>query len=513
MSRTLSSHYVFYDRLKDDGAQQQQLYASVMSKMSQAMAEASRVNISTAKLKAQADKEREKERALIEQYFGTVIPNGWGTGTTTQDFIDTFNECLNLKDAYERSKQLIMTSSSKGIFSWFGTYFEKQILQDIDQAAENFDCSSTAALQKSVEQWLETLVPKTLEYMINDTELENKSIDPKLKSAYKDLLRVIGSVQQQGSFAQQMAKIYHLDQVANEITKAMNTKQTFQQVKSLRHAVHIRGGYALEALYDAIAETIVPGKHGNIGSLGAKADNILAFDIDFGEIVNFLEEKSSHGRLDNVQIFNDLDARLNNYNRGFLVYVSDKNYTLNNGFKSRGGYSAGEDLNIQEYERLMNIAGQNVETFVGAILQLANGAVGQDMNDENFESIIAKNIAYLLFDDFNALGMGLTNGTNVLHIMNVNGILIPISSILYALVDAIEGIIEVNPASIVNVSIQHPADVKFPTSADQSRFVAQNGGNNMLAWITQRQEALEQTEISTHFLGNLRQLISGGMFR
>jgi hypothetical protein len=53
------------------------------------------------------------------------LPNDWGTGTSTKNFIDAFNECLNLKDAYERSKQLISTSSSKGLFSWFGTYFEK----------------------------------------------------------------------------------------------------------------------------------------------------------------------------------------------------------------------------------------------------------------------------------------------------------------------------------------------------------------------------------------------------
>jgi hypothetical protein len=56
-----------------------------------------------------------------------------------------------------------------------------------------------------------------------------------------------------------MANIYHLDDISREITKALEAKTSLKEVTNLHHAVHIRSGYALEALYDAIAETIVPG--------------------------------------------------------------------------------------------------------------------------------------------------------------------------------------------------------------------------------------------------------------
>jgi hypothetical protein len=43
-----------------------------------------------------------------------------------------------------------------------------------------------------------------------------------------------------------------------------------------------------------------------------------------------------------------------------------------------------------------------------------------------------------LFDDLNTIGSGLENGPSSIHLMNLNGLFIPISSILYALGDALQ---------------------------------------------------------------------------
>jgi hypothetical protein len=68
--------------------------------------------------------------------------------------------------------------------------------------------------------------------------------------------------------------------------------------------------------------------------------------------------------------------------------------------------------------------------------------VAEDLSPIELENALAQMIAYFLFDDYNALKSGLTNGVNTLHVMNLNGVLLPISSILFALVDAIERNIE-----------------------------------------------------------------------
>jgi hypothetical protein len=86
----------------------------------------------------------------------------------------------------------------------------------------------------------------------------------------------------------------------------------------------------------------------------------------------------------------------------------------------------------------METANRNVSSFIGAIEQLAKGAVGQDLSKTDYADIISKNIAFLLFDDFNTIGSGLENGPSSIHLMNLNGLFIPISSILYALGDALQ---------------------------------------------------------------------------
>ena len=58
---------------------------------------------------------------------------------------------------------------------------------------------------------------------------------------------------------------------------------------------------------------------------------------------------------------------------------------------------------------------KNIDTFVGAMMQLGEGAIG-DSREQAFERIIAQNIAYLLFDDFDTIG---DSSSNAIHIMNL----------------------------------------------------------------------------------------------
>ena len=512
ISRTLESSYVFYDRLQEDYPS---LHGAVSTRMDEAVAEAQRVATISDDIRRQADKEREKENVLIQTFYGTKIAPRLDNSKEVVNFIDLFNDCLNLKDVYERNKSLIMNSEGqKGVFSYFGTYLEHVLDEDWQRAAASFDYSSTSSLEKSVQAWLEKKIPEAIEEMFN-AKVENSMIDPELQNAYKELLPLIGQVSQHGSYSQELAKIYGLDEIKEEIVRALNIskKNVVKEIKTIKANMHSRGGLALEALDDLIAGAIGADGHKIVGSLGAKADNIMTFGFDMTHVAEYLDGISNGvSRKRNIDLFSSLERHLQGLHSGFIVYTSDKNYTLNSGFRSRGGYSAGEDLTARSFKEIMDMAGKNMDTFIGAILQFNKKAVGDGKNKEVFEQVIAKNIAYLLFDDFTAVGAGLSNGVNTLHVMNLNGILLPISTILYALADSIDKVIELSPTSIVSVHISTPT-ILFPTPADQSKWVADNGGNNIAAWEYQRQYSLDNTKISTHFLASLQTLLRNTMLR
>jgi hypothetical protein len=127
--------------------------------------------------------------------------------------------------------------------------------------------------------------------------------------------------------------------------------------------------------------------------------------------------------------------------------------------------------------------------------------VGQADDKTDYADIISKNIAYLLFDDYNTIGVGLENGLNSIHIMNLNGLFVPISSILYALGDAISN--EESIKGIVKTNIDLPS-ILFPTAESQRDYERSTGSS---AWWAQREDMLDEGEIETHFLGNLKKLL------
>jgi hypothetical protein len=103
-------------------------------------------------------------------------------------------------------------------------------------------------------------------------------------------------------------------------------------------------------LVDLILERALPkdGESGHVimGDLGARADNIFTIGIDFSEIQDFLDNEEFGTREKNIRAFTKLGEHLQKFQEGFIVYTSDKNYSLSDGFKSRGGFSAGEPMTL-----------------------------------------------------------------------------------------------------------------------------------------------------------------------
>ena len=521
MSRILSSHYVFYERLNDTDETQEHkdLYKIVRNRMTEAADAASEARADVSFIYAQADKEREKELALIERMIG-IAPEKRDWVEQSNSIIDAINLCINSKEIYNRIHQTILANGKtqgKGMFSFFGGYLQATINEEWSNFTKKMKKKTTLDItEEDLSNWLYSdVLPKAIKRMF-DAQPED-GVDQELQSAYQDLAKLVGTFDQAGSFAQQIADIYELDVVAAEIKKKISTRKTkkkpggINSLTSNAKVNYIRGGYTLEALVDLMVANVLPddGKsgHSNMGSFGAKVDNLWTIDIDFSEVQEILEEQEMGSRELNIRAFNELGEKLNKLNSGFLVYTSDKNYTLNDGFRQRGGFSSGTSLSLRQYEQLMLMANKNARQFIGAIEQLASGAVGQADDKTDYADIISKNIAYLLFDDYNTIGVGLENGPNAIHIMNLNGLFVPISSILYALGDAISN--EENIKGIVKTNIILPA-IKFPSAESQRSYEKSTGSS---AWWAQKEEMLDKGKIQTHFLGNLKKLLQSQTLR
>lgn len=510
-STSLSSHYVYYDRLKDeDNEKYKNLYAAVHNKMLQAKDAAKDSRANTAFILNQANREREKELKLIE-YMTGFRPSAFDWGKDATNIIDTLNLCLESKDIYDRVSQTILNAGGgrdakgKQAYSYFGGYLQSTINDMLPGLIEKVGAFNID--QPTIFDWISNeVMPVAIQKMF-DANVE-EGVDPKLQGAYQELSRMANKFSRSGSFASQLGSIYRIDEVAEEVSQLLadKTKITKMGIKSLtgnKHYTYIRGGLTLEAITDLIFSQFRNDGHGVTGGKGIKADNILTIGIDYSEIENFLESRELGTRGENVDAFKVLGEHLKNVSNGFIVYSSAKNYSITDGFRDRGGFSAGSDLGLGQYEELMGKANKNVKTFIGAIEQLADGAVGQDIDQTDFADIISKNIAYLLFDDYNTIGAGLENGPNAIHIMNLNGLFVPISSILYALADAIEN--EESIRGIVKTSIKIPK-IMYDTNDYGGLLPGE-------AWRKQRRVMLEDTRIETHFLGNLQNMLKYGQFR
>lgn len=522
--RSLSQQYVFYERLKDD-KQNSGLYSTIQNSLNSVSLVVNDIDSYASQLYAMAANELSKEKALLRNIFNIDLNIDLQNPSSVKQLIDTLNACLNLKSVYERNIELIKSeSNTKSVISYFPTYFIRAWKEKEDSIVGSIKSdwakgSKNLSLEEAAEQALDRRLPEVVELgiqMMFEAEPELRdAANPNAKNAYMQLINAIGKVQQSGSLANQLYSIYQLDELKNYLIQSMtkNKKPGRADKKGLSgnlvKNLGQRGGYTMEAIENTILNMVAKElnrRNPNItaaalhsGGLNVKADNMMIFNMDLNTVEKTLETSEAVNRSRNIELFNNLNNQLKDFNNGYIVYTSDKNYILNQNFERRGGF-AGESISLQTYEAIMSKVHGGMDTFAGAILQTLQGAVGGADLKKELESAIAQDVAYLLFDDFESIGV---TTTNAIHIFNLNGILIPLSFFLFTLAQATAGI-SVSPSKLVKVSISTPK-IKFETSAEQNDWQTSHAGAS--PWDEQRYEALASTKVNLNFLSNFRNLI------
>lgn len=352
-------------------------------------------------------------------------------------------------------------------------------------------------------------------------------------------------------FLNQLFELYHIQEVIDDLTKEIVSTKSIQTTltknrgrskkkfnlsnnKFFKGAISVgidsRGGTMLELVENLTTNELmkikgVQGGSFHSGSTGnMKADNIITVDIDTSLIAQSLQNTYSQtitnqntgedivGREKNVYAIEQLHNDLKGIYHGFIIYSSAKNYTYNEKF---GGFSAGEAQTLENFTKMINgvhrTVRKNFRSLAGLILQLSNGAIGHNiLSKEKIEDLLAQGVAYFLFDDFETIGYEKSRATNYLHLMNLNGVYVPLSFILFLLAEAIDKAKSENMLHrIVNVSVKTPDEVLYKKTSPLQSWINVYGNNPpSVAWNEQRRVAQQESTISIHFLKDFQKIIT-----
>ena len=274
----------------------------------------------------------------------------------------------------------------------------------------------------------------------------------------------------------------------------------------------VQRGLMGEALSQVISEAAVKLNTENtkftseqVGSIGAKPDVILGFQIKVDTISGIMTNNRFKGsdRETNRSRFIEINEHLKRLNKGIVVYSNVKDWALGQDFKRRGGFSTGGDMTLDTYANIMKKT--KTGEFIGVVANAMDKAVfGDDKHRQAILEMITQDMANFLFDDVYTVGKKMANkGATLIHLMNLDGIYIPMSYLLLLLAEAFEEGNKRNYRDIFYPTIKYPS-ILYPTGGeghkDENVWTYED-------WKRQREDALDKIVISAHFARSLDEIV------
>lgn len=199
------------------------------------------------------------------------------------------------------------------------------------------------------------------------------------------------------------------------------------------------------------------------------------------------------------------DQYLSKLNDTFIIYGSTKSYSLSDSFRHFGGT---KNRKLKELPALLSESGVgysgDIERFIYKAYNTASGAIFEGERgevEEQLKKALISSMASLLFDDWNTIGYQ-NDGARAIHVLQLEGIQLPLSVLLKATGEAINSV-ERNFENYFKTSINIVSNIAYkdPVSATSLQEVEEY-------WERQAEIAANQSSFTVSFLANFKTIIS-----
>lgn len=211
----------------------------------------------------------------------------------------------------------------------------------------------------------------------------------------------------------------------------------------------------------------------------------------------------SKSLVDAARIMDDFyKNNLSKLDESFIVYQSTKSYSLSGSFR---GFGSGGARKLSASEEFIAQSDPSMARKVGSYLNIAyntgEGTVFANRRaevKEQFESALMASAADMLFDDWTTIGTVQQGGAQAIHALSVEGINIPLSSLLLATGQAMEQSLK-DMQQFIRVTVSLPSAAQTYASSFEEAWAN---------WEKEAQRVKSQSTFNVTFLSNFKSIIS-----
>lgn len=497
--------------------------------------------------------EQKKEINMLRQVFGASLPDK----IEHQDYymyINTINELIGMKDKYKDYLSELRAQSqdtknrrAAGGFRYFESRLVPAINENVRTALAGF--SEEKLLTMTAEDFtriIQNVLEKSIEDAVNKVADSDSGYIGKVKlwTEIREGFRRLNTTNK-NNFMNEVISRYDLISVSerigkqlqqhfatNKMSKKSNKLYLSSMIKTEMNINELKGASLDGFISEFLTSLLTPASKGTglvFKSNMLKTDSmrILTGNIeaeipeDIIEEGNNLFSKDLEEATEKIEDFtrNVLDK----VQDGFVIYESSKMYRLSGSFNTRGFHGTSGNLSnlgsaLAEYgtpaKLSYNIANIIYQTIPGAILAGQRKTIIQSIR-----KMIIENIMAAMFDDVKFQGIN-SNDERVIHMLNLNGVQIPLSYYCLSLADAIrQSLVEKSSSHIsdyVVVSISTPKNILYPVkiNSTEDTMVKDEKGNPLsfpesvfVGWERQAADAQTNSKFAISFLKNFNSIL------
>lgn len=493
-----NQNFIYLDTLQDDNPK---LFYNAENRFHDVLGKLNlNLSLQLHELLALAEREQEKEDRLLDDFFGTTA----GSPREDAKRIQAFNDIYQSKEIFERNLKKIRAvaedNSKKGridITTNFKGYLETSLA----------DFLSKHSLEELTEANLMEVTKEALIKAFESNDEDRGSLSTDEKHSYQELAEIISYMESRDPFIEEVFNLYlkdATDKLKKELSKVdISSTKKRKLAKALITGSTTVHGDLLEAVSALIIESISAfsgqGQIHKTGKTKQKADIITLFEANF-EIPEMLFDNAEGGsvREQFIKRFEQFYKKLEDQS-GHIVEISAKNYNITDKHFRDKGFTAQSETSILNFEKMLKAYRydkKRTDDLIFALTNIGPDTLASESQTEIISHSISLLIGYFLFDD---LDMDIGLKVNAIHLFNLDGIYIPLSSFLFA---AYETLQDLEKLSSDMVSVDYK-----PKSVDYKR--SQEGDwLTRSKWIATVDKKQTESVISVHFFKQFPRYVS-----